>query len=127
MGNSTDKYEVQLYLLILIIYQNDPYIEQANSANNPLRQIYTSSSAIPLSEGQKGKLSIDLLASQQQKKVTTAYQTPIQIESNSITLTKDGYNPQLYYISFKYSCQKYINASFYLNSEFTKNPENGWE
>ena len=68
------------------------------------------------------KVNVKQLSEQQEKLNTTAYQNPIKITRNSISLEKDAYNYSMFYIQFEYTCDRTVYANFYLNTEF--NPSN---
>ena len=109
MGNNQDNYE------------NDPYIQRSQQ-NNAIRNLYTNQSLNSYDFIADKKVNVKQLSEQQEKLNTTAYQNPIKITRNSITLEKDAYNYSMFYIQFEYTCDRTVYANFYLNTEF--NPSN---
>lgn len=108
MGNSEENYE------------NDPYIQQSQN-NNAIRNLYSNSGLVPLSEhnGNNGSVDVKQLTEQQEKITTTAYKNPIKIDRNSIKLERNAYQPREFFISFNYSSEKIIYCNFYFNTNFT--------
>ena len=111
MGNHQDNYE------------NDPYIKQSQQ-NNAIKNLYSNQSlnSYDFSSTQNSSANIKQLSEQQEKLNTTAFQNPIKIVRNSITLEQDAYNRSFYYISFEYTCDRTVYANIYFNTEF--NPSN---
>ena len=82
------------------------------------------SSAVPLHENEfVERVDPKILANQQEKKKTKAYQNPIKLDKNSIKLEKDAFNKNKYYISFNYSSDRAIYTNFYFNASFTAHPK----
>ena len=110
MGNHQDNYE------------NDPYIKQSQQ-NNAIKNLYTNQSlnSFDFSPSNNSNTNIKKLSEQQEKLNTTAFQNPIKIVRNSISLEQDAYNRSFYYIQFEYSCDRTVYANFYLNTEFNPN------
>ena len=83
-------------------YNNDPYIQQRQLNNNQMNNLYISNSAIPFvntnddEEGVKAKQ----LISQQKTVQTQPYKNPILLDKNSISLEKDPFNKNNYYITY---------------------------
>ena len=104
-------------------YENDPYIKQSQQ-NNAIKNLYSNQSlnSIDFSSAQNSSANIKQLSEQQEKLNTTAFQNPIKIARNSITLEQDAYNRSFYYISFEYTCDRTVYANIYFNTEF--NPSN---
>ena len=104
-------------------YENDPYIKQSQQ-NNAIKNLYSNQSlnSIDFSSAQNSSANIKQLSEQQEKLNTTAFQNPIKIVRNSITLDQDAYNRSFYYISFEYTCDRTVYANIYFNTEF--NPSN---
>ena len=80
-------------------YNNDP---QSQLNNNQMNNLYISNSAIPFvntnddEEGVKAKQ----LISQQKTVQTQPYKNPILLDKNSISLEKDPFNKNNYYITY---------------------------
>ena len=56
---------------------------------------------------------------------TQPYKNPILLDKNSISLLKDSFNKNNYYITFLYSAERLINGNFYFNiSSFNQKAEN---
>ena len=104
-------------------YENDPYIKQSQQ-NNAIKNLYSNQSlnSYDFSSTQNSSANIKQLSEQQEKLNTTAFQNPIKIVRNSITLEQDAYNRSFYYISFEYTCDRTVYANIYFNTEF--NPSN---
>ena len=104
-------------------YENDPYIKQSQQ-NNAIKNLYSNQSlnSYDFSSTQNSSANIKQLSEQQEKLNTTAFQNPIKIVRNSITLDQDAYNRSFYYISFEYTCDRTVYANIYFNTEF--NPSN---
>lgn len=104
-------------------YENDPYIKQSQQ-NNAIKNLYSNQSlnSYDFSSTQNSSANIKQLSEQQEKLITTAFQNPIKIVRNSITLEQDAYNRSFYYISFEYTCDRTVYANIYFNTEF--NPSN---
>ena len=104
-------------------YENDPYIKQSQQ-NNAIKNLYSNQSlnSFDFSSTQNSSANIKQLSEQQEKLNTTAFQNPIKIVRNSITLEQDAYNRSFYYISFEYTCDRTVYANIYFNTEF--NPSN---
>ena len=104
-------------------YENDPYIKQSQQ-NNAIKNSYSNQSlnSYDFSSTQNSSANIKQLSEQQEKLNTTAFQNPIKIVRNSITLEQDAYNRSFYYISFEYTCDRTVYANIYFNTEF--NPSN---
>ena len=104
-------------------YENDPYIKQSQQ-NNAIKNLYSNQSlnSIDFSSAQNSSANIKQLSEQQEKLNTTAFQNPIKIARNSITLEQDAYNRSFYYISLEYTCDRTVYANIYFNTEF--NPSN---
>ena len=104
-------------------YENDPYIKQSQQ-NNAIKNLYSNQSlnSYDFSSNQNSSANIKQLSEQQEKLNTTAFQNPIKIVRNSITLEQDAYNRSFYYISFEYTCDRTVYANIYFNTEF--NPSN---
>lgn len=104
-------------------YENDPYIKQSQQ-NNAIKNLYSNQSlnSYDFSSTQNSSANIKQLSEQQEKLNTTAFQNPIKIARNSITLEQDAYNRSFYYISFEYTCDRTVYANIYFNTEF--NPSN---
>jgi hypothetical protein len=104
-------------------YENDPYIKQSQQ-NNAIKNLYSNQSlnSYDFSSAQNSSANIKQLSEQQEKLNTTAFQNPIKIVRNSITLDQDAYNRSFYYISFEYTCDRTVYANIYFNTEF--NPSN---
>ena len=111
MGNNQDNYE------------NDPYIKQSQQ-NNAIKNLYSnqSLSSYDFLSSPNSTANVKQLSEQQEKLNTTAFQNPIKIVRNSITLEQDAYNRSFYYISFEYTCDRTVYANIYFNTEF--NPSN---
>ena len=111
MGNDQDNYE------------NDPYIKQSQQ-NNAIKNLYSnqSLSSYDFLSSPNSTANVKQLSEQQEKLNTTAFQNPIKIVRNSITLEQDAYNRSFYYISFEYTCDRTVYANIYFNTEF--NPSN---
>ena len=104
-------------------YENDPYIKQSQQ-NNAIKNLYSNQSlnSYDFSFTQNSSANIKQLSEQQEKLNTTAFQNPIKIARNSITLEQDAYNRSFYYISLEYTCDRTVYANIYFNTEF--NPSN---
>ena len=104
-------------------YENDPYIKQSQQ-NNAIKNLYSNQSlnSYDFSSTQNSSANIKQLSEQQEKLNTTAFQNPIKIARNSITLEQDAYNRSFYYISLEYTCDRTVYANIYFNTEF--NPSN---
>ena len=104
-------------------YENDPYIKQSQQ-NNAIKNLYSNQSlnSYDFPSTQNSSANIKQLSEQQEKLNTTAFQNPIKIVRNSITLEQDAYNRSFYYISFEYTCDRTVYANIYFNTEF--NPSN---
>ena len=104
-------------------YENDPYIKQSQQ-NNAIKNLYSNQSlnSYDFSSTQNSSANIKQLSEQQEKLNTTAFQNPIKIVRNSITLEQDAYNRSFYYISLEYTCDRTVYANIYFNTEF--NPSN---
>ena len=104
-------------------YENDPYIKQSQQ-NNAIKNLYSNQSlnSYDFSSAQNSSANIKQLSEQQEKLNTTAFQNPIKIARNSITLEQDAYNRSFYYISLEYTCDRTVYANIYFNTEF--NPSN---
>jgi hypothetical protein len=104
-------------------YENDPYIKQSQQ-NNAIKNLYSNQSlnSYDFSSTQNSSANIKQLSEQQEKLNTTAFQNPIKIVRNSITLEQDAYNRSFYYISFEYTCDRTVYANIYFNTEV--NPSN---
>ena len=104
-------------------YENDPYIKQSQQ-NNAIKNLYSNQSlnSYDFSSTQNSSANIKQLSEQQEKLNTTAFQNPIKIVRNSITLEQDAYNRSFYYISFEYTCDRTVYGNIYFNTEF--NPSN---
>ena len=104
-------------------YENDPYIKQSQQ-NNEVKNLYSNQSlnSYDFISSQNSSANIKQLSEQQEKLNTTAFQNPIKIVRNSISLEQDAYDHSFYYISFEYSCDRTVYANFYFNAEF--NPAN---
>ena len=81
-------------------YENDPYIKQSQQ-NNAIKNLYSNQSlnSYDFSSTQNSSANIKQLSEQQEKLNTMAFQNPIKIARNSITLEQDAYNRTFYYIS----------------------------
>jgi hypothetical protein len=104
-------------------YENDPYIKQSQQ-NNAIKNLYSNQSlnSYDFSSTQNSSANIKQLSEQQEKLNTMAFQNPIKIARNSITLEQDAYNRSFYYISLEYTCDRTVYANIYFNTEF--NPSN---
>ena len=104
-------------------YENDPYIKQSQQ-NNAIKNLYSNQSlnSFDFPSLENSGASVKQLSDQQEKLNTTAFQNPIKIVRNSITLEQDAYNRSFYYISFEYTCDRTVYANIYFNTEF--NPSN---
>ena len=103
-------------------YADDPYIKQSQQ-NNAIKNLYTKQglNSFDIYPGQNVDSNVKQLSEQQEKLNTTAFQNPIKIVRNSISLEQDAYLQNYYYLSFEYTCDRTIYANFYLNTEFNPN------
>ena len=94
-------------------YKDDPYIQQSQLNNTQINNLYIANSAIPFSNLQDNDdgIKAKTLISQQKTVQTQAYKNPILLDKNSISLEKDPFNKNNYYITFLYTAERLINAT----------------
>ena len=107
-------------------YKDDPYIQQSQLNNTQINNLYIANSAIPFSNLQDNDdgIKAKTLISQQKTVQTQAYKNPILLDKNSISLEKDPFNKNNYYITFLYTAERLINANFYFNASFNPKAQN---